>query len=88
MNRVDNVEKEKWFTLRTEVSQRQTRSAADPMRLEQGRARTELRRTVFSMRTVEKWNSLPIELRSSKSLGQFKNRLKHHRRRMDPGIGQ
>ena len=60
---VDRVEKSTWLSLTSERGHRDTRATADKTKLEIGRARTEQRRTTFGLRAVEKWNSLPREMR-------------------------
>jgi hypothetical protein len=44
-------------------------------------ARTEIRRHSFFVRIVQKWNSLPDEIKLSSSIEEFKNRLKHYKMR-------
>ena len=67
LRRENNVKKEKSFIMASENKQIQTRATR--------RVRTELRKTMFSMRTVEKWTNLAAELREAKFLYQFKNQL-------------
>jgi Reverse transcriptase (RNA-dependent DNA polymerase)/Endonuclease-reverse transcriptase len=41
-------------------------------------ARLEIRRNSFAVRTVSQWNALPDQIKSSKNVVQFKNRLKSY----------
>ena len=48
------------------------------MKLYPQRARTELRKNAFAIRTVQTWNSLPEHVVTAPSLNAFKNRLDKH----------
>jgi len=84
LNKVDNVDRKKWYTYTSENRLRETRATADSTRLETAKARTELRKTMFGMRTVEKWNGLAPETRQSKTVNQFKRNIKQNRRQAAP----
>jgi len=45
------------------------------MKLKKPRCRTALRQHLFSLRVIEKWNSLPEEVVTAPSLNAFKGRL-------------
>ena len=47
-------------------------------KIHKGRARTEVRRSIFSQRVVDPWNSLPEEIIKAPSINAFKNRLNNH----------
>jgi hypothetical protein len=53
-----------------------TRAAADGLRFVQPFARTDRRKHFFTVRVCEQWNKLPLELKKSKNLGQFKKNLR------------
>ena len=48
------------------------------MKLYPQRARTQLRKNTFAIRTVHIWNSLPEHVVTAPSLNAFKNRLDKH----------
>ena len=64
-------------TITEEKKQIQTRATR--------RVRTELRKTMFSMITVEKWTNLAAELREAKFLYQFKNQMEKQKRTANSG---
>ena len=68
-----NVDHTIWFEkiLRTEGPQ--TRLSADPWALELKPARLDLRKNFFSIRTVHLWNALPLSIKQSTTINQFKN---------------
>jgi hypothetical protein len=53
-----------------------TRSAGDGLKLRQPFARTDRRKNFFTVRVCEKWNKLPLDIRKSKNIGQFKKCLR------------
>jgi hypothetical protein len=55
-----------------------TRLAGSGYNLKVPAARLEIRRNSLAVRTVNKWNELPDLVKNSKSITQFKNRLKTH----------
>jgi hypothetical protein len=68
-----------------------TRAAADGLRLVQPFARTDRRKNFYTVRVCEMWNKLPLELRKTKSVGQFKKNLRifaasHSSEAMDNGM--
>jgi len=68
-----------WITKNTTADgSRETRSAADPHSLRIPPGRLELRRNFFSLRVVEKWNSLPTEVKSAPNVKKFKMAYRHH----------
>ena len=52
-----------------------TRSADDPHHLPTPRKRLEIRKNFFTVRIVEKWNALPIEIKSLGKIQHFKRAL-------------
>ena len=74
-----NVNWRTWFTKNTTADGgRETRSAADPHSLRMPPGRLELGRNFFSLRVVEKWNSLPTEVKSAPNVKKFKMAYRHH----------
>ena len=55
-----------------------TRSADDPHHLPTPRTRLEIRKNFFTVRIVEKWNALPIEIKSLGKIQHFKRALNDH----------
>jgi hypothetical protein len=53
-----------------------TRSALDELKLRQPFARTDRRKNFFTVRVCEKWNKLPLDFRKSKTVGQFKRKMR------------
>jgi hypothetical protein len=53
-----------------------TRAAVDGLRFIQPFARTDRRKTFFTVRVCEQWNRLPPGLEKSKNVGQFKKNLR------------
>jgi hypothetical protein len=49
---------------------------ADPLNLNHQYDRTEIRRNVFGVRVVEKWNKLSTVTKSASNCGSFKNLLR------------
>lgn len=69
----DDVDSGTWFSLAGEHAQRETRQSSDPLNLVKPRARLDIRQNFFSIRVVDKWNSLPSQIKSAKSINAFKN---------------
>ena len=79
LNGISNVDWSTWFTKHAAVDgNRETRAAADPHSLRMPPARLKLRRNFFSIRVIEKWNSLPSAVKNSKNVHQFKMAYKKH----------
>ena len=79
LNGISNVDWSTWFTKHAAADGgRETRAAADPHSLRMPPARLELRRNFFSIRVIEKWNSLPSAVKNSKNVYQFKMAYKKH----------
>jgi Reverse transcriptase (RNA-dependent DNA polymerase)/Endonuclease-reverse transcriptase len=49
-----------------------TRAARDGLRLKTPFARTDRRKNFYTIRVCEAWNKIPAEIKSSKTIGQFK----------------
>ena len=62
-----------WFKTLSRPEGPCTRLQADPWALEIQPARLDLRQNSFAIRGPKLWNSLPVEIKQSKSINQFKN---------------
>ena len=62
-----------WFALNLRVEGAQTRLSTDPLSLAVPLSRLDLRKNFFSARVPPIWNSLPLLIRQSRSVNQFKN---------------
>ena len=67
------VDNSTWLTLLTRHDGPQTRLSSDPLSLETKPARLDLRKYFFSVRIPPIWNALPLPVRQSTSVNQFKN---------------
>lgn len=70
-----DVDKNTWFSL-VGASDRNTQLTSCPMNIKQQRFRTDMRKHFFSNRVVNYWNSLPVDVKMSNSISEFKNKLK------------
>ena len=71
---VDQVDRNTWFRMVDgEEAVHRTRVAGNPLNIVKPRCNNELRRNYFSVRVVERWNSLPSRVREAKTLNLFKN---------------
>ena len=70
----DNVNSNTWFSFVEPTHSRMTRHTSNPLNIQLKQARTEIRKNFFSVRIPEKWNSLPSEVRESKTIHMFKSR--------------
>ena len=66
------VDNSTWLTLLTRHEGPQTRLSSDPLSLETKPARLDLRKHFFSVRIPTIWNALPLTIRQSTSVNQFK----------------
>ena len=79
MHRKGNLNPETWFEMQTG----RTRSAADQLQIKKKYGRLELRNQFFSIRVINKWNSIPLELRKLEKPTDFKRGYKKLRATMD-----
>ena len=70
---LSQVDHSTWFNIMSRSSGPQTRLSSDPLALETKPARLDLRKNFFSVRVPSAWNALPLPIRQSSSLNQFKN---------------
>ena len=78
LNGFDNVNPDTWFRRAIDVSQRPTRQSMDPTALLKPKVKTDIRSNFFSVRVVNEWNRLPLELKMVPSLSLFKTNLDSH----------
>ena len=52
-----------------------TRSADDPHYLQIPRTKLKIRKNSFTVRIIDKWNALPLEMKSLAKIHQFKRAL-------------
>jgi hypothetical protein len=74
-----SVNSDSWPKLQNELGRdlpHRTRSAADELKLRQPFARSDKRKNFFTVRVCEAWNKLPLSIRRSKNIGQFKKSLR------------
>ena len=70
----ENVNPASWFQMASEGDQT-TRQASHPLNLYRPqKARLDMRNNYFSARVCQKWNSLPNNIKDSKTIETFKNR--------------
>ena len=62
-----------WLHLMSRMQGAQTRLSSDPLALELRTSRLDLRKHFFSVRVPPMWNSLPLMIRQSQTINQFKN---------------
>ena len=75
----DNVDPAIWFEMAS-VNNRLTRHSTCPWNINSRRSKDtgEIRNNYFSVRVVDKWNSLPESVKSSSTLNNFKNNYDSH----------
>ena len=69
-----------WFDKVSRNIGPQTRLSTDPLALDTQHARLDLRKNFFSVRTPPIWNSLPLTVRQSSSVNQFKNKYDEYKK--------
>ena len=76
INGLDDVKSSTWFTLVGPNNVRQTRNTNCEKNIVGHRSRTEIRQNFFSNRVVASWNRLPEDIKMSRTLQQFKSKIK------------
>lgn len=74
MHRIGGLEPETWFDMAAD--QRSTRSNADPLSLKKRYGRLETRNNFFSVRVVDPWNKIPMEMKSLAKSESFKKQYR------------
>jgi hypothetical protein len=80
---INGVGKINWGTLFTKMDTRETmrtRQSAGKDNLIGQMARSDIRKNSFAVRVVSKWNSLPDNVKDSRTAQEFKRKLKNHMR--------
>ena len=75
LNGFCDVEKNTWFSTMGQNSLQTTRTSAYPLNLKKDRSKLELRKNFFSNRIVDDWNNLPIEIKDSRTVKEFKHKI-------------
>ena len=70
---IDHIDKDSLFPSAADISTR-----GHSQKIFKKRSRLKIRRTSFSQRIVNDWNSLPENIVDSETLDQFKARLESH----------
>ena len=73
LNGFSHVDYHIWFRLIDRTVGPETRLSSDPCALELQPSRLDLRKNFFSVRVPPIWNALPLAVRQSRSVNQFKN---------------
>ena len=72
----DDVKCSTWFTLVGDNPNRVTRQTSDPLNIVRPHCRNEIRRSFFSVRVVDSWNSLSSEVKHARSIASFKRQVR------------
>ena len=75
LNGLDKVDYTTWFTLVGDTPNRITRNTSYKKNLVATHSSTDIRKNFFTNRVVSMWNSLPIDVKESRTLSMFKSRL-------------
>lgn len=75
LHKLDKVEPVTWFNTVGENPARVTRLSNYEFNLIKSRCRLDIRNQFFSQRVVDKWNSLPTNIKTKSSINSFKNAL-------------
>jgi len=78
LNGHDRVDASIWFTTVGDSANRLTRNTAYSMNLVATRSKTDIRKNFFSNRVVNLWNSLPTDIKDSRTVKIFKTRLENN----------
>ena len=73
----DAVNRSTWFTLVGHNPGRVTRHTSDPLNIVRQQARSETRRSFFSIRVIDTWNALPSEVKHSPSVASFRHKVRN-----------
>jgi hypothetical protein len=60
-----------------------TRLAADPLNIRAGPVRTDVRKSFFTQHVINNWNSIPTDIKNSKTVQQFKTNYRQMREMLD-----
>ena len=76
INGLDNVNSTTWFTLVGPNNVRQTRNSNCEKNIVGLNSRTDIRKNFFANRVVTSWNRLPPDIEMSRTLHQFKAKIR------------
>ena len=62
-----------WFELVGDQPERLTRATSDSLNIVRKNPRLEIRKNFYTNRVVEKWNSVPSDLKRAKTVNAFKS---------------
>ena len=74
----DNVKEGTWFTRSVDTAQRETRFSICNMNLNSKQCNLDIRRNLFNMRVIKRWNSLPVDIKNATSLICLKKMYDKH----------
>ena len=66
-----------WFTLVRDNPARATRATSDALNFVRPVARSEVRRSFYSVRVVDTWNTLPGDIKRAQSVPAFRNQVEN-----------
>ena len=73
----DEVNRDTWFTLVGPNPGRIPRHTNDPLNIVRQQGRTETRRSFYSLRVVDTWNSLPSKVKHTNSVASFMRQVRN-----------
>jgi hypothetical protein len=73
---IDKIDQVQLFEL---VQAGRTRLAADPLNIHAGPAHTNVRKNFFTQRVINSWNSIPTDIKNSRTVQQFKSNYRKWR---------
>ena len=76
LNGFCDVDPNVWFNLVDSVSSRSTRNSSYNLNLKKQRFKTDIRKHFFSNRIIDEWNKLSVEIKKSKTVNDFKRKIK------------
>ena len=84
VKKLENVQEEDFFT-RTENTQHHPTTRGGPLKLFKKGCKSDIRKTFFSHRSVNPWNSLPKEIKLTTTVDSFKASLDGYWKRIKFG---
>ena len=78
INKKDDVNPATWFELVGAEPARVTRHTRDPDNIKKQQPKTDLRKHFFSNRVIDRWNTLPSEVKRAKNVAIFKGYVEKH----------
>jgi Reverse transcriptase (RNA-dependent DNA polymerase)/Endonuclease-reverse transcriptase len=87
MNGFSTVKKENWVSPQAR-NRNITRAVADELCIKKPFARTDKRMNFYTVRVCDAWNGLPRNIRAARTVDQFKNKYRSHKRSERQGQGE